>query len=392
MDEIRRAYIKMGPYQPIKNEYPPTKFGSQNRRFQSHWFKKFTWLEYSPSKDAAFCFPCFLFEHKNPRNSTFTIDGFKYWKRVNDGDRCTFFMHIGSNTSPHNKAVEYLNNLMNIPCHIEKVINAQSSEEKQNNRLRLTATIESIQWLTLQACALRGHDESPASKNRGNFIEMIKFMGKMNESIGDIVLEKAPKNSKYTSPDIQKDILNLISNQGYDGASNMCGSWNGLQALFLRDCPCAYYVHCFAHRLQLALTAAADKELLVNVILVEDVIKLEIYCGLERLVGVLILTHFCSMIDMYSSVTIVLENMVNDGASNSIRGEASGLLTAMKSFDFVFILHLMQKIMGLTNLLCRSLQEKSLDILSAMDCVSTTKTLLHTLREEGFVILLSYMK
>ncbi|KAL6570329.1 hypothetical protein OROMI_014843 [Orobanche minor] len=45
--------------------------------------------------------------------------------------------------------------------------------------------------------------------------------------------------------------------QGYDGASNMHGSWNGLQALFLRDCPYAYYIHCFAHRLQLALVSVA---------------------------------------------------------------------------------------------------------------------------------------
>ena len=29
--------------------------------------------------------------------------------------------------------------------------------------------------------------------------------------------------------------------------------WNGLQALILNDCPYAYYIHCFAHRLQLAL-------------------------------------------------------------------------------------------------------------------------------------------
>ena len=45
--------------------------------------------------------------------------------------------------------------------------------------------------------------------------------------------------------------------QGYDGASNMSGIWNGLQTLFLEDCPYAYYVHCFAHRLQLALNGAA---------------------------------------------------------------------------------------------------------------------------------------
>jgi hypothetical protein len=45
--------------------------------------------------------------------------------------------------------------------------------------------------------------------------------------------------------------------QTYDGASNMRGAWNGLQALFLKNCPYAYYVYCFAHELQLALVAAA---------------------------------------------------------------------------------------------------------------------------------------
>ena len=33
--------------------------------------------------------------------------------------------------------------------------------------------------------------------------------------------------------------------------------WKGLQALVLNDCPYAYYVHCFAHRLQLALVVAS---------------------------------------------------------------------------------------------------------------------------------------
>ena len=50
-----------------------------------------------------------------------------------------------------------------------------------------------------------------------------------------------------------------IRGQGYDGASNMRGEWNGLQALFLKDCPYAYYVHCMAHRLQLALVTVSRK-------------------------------------------------------------------------------------------------------------------------------------
>jgi hypothetical protein len=52
------------------------------------------------------------------------------------------------------------------------------------------------------------------------------------------------------------DIQNLRG-QGYDGANNMRGDLNGLQALSLQECPYAYYVHCYAHRLQLALVDAS---------------------------------------------------------------------------------------------------------------------------------------
>ncbi|CAN1825356.1 Zinc finger MYM-type protein 1 [Linum perenne] len=48
-----------------------------------------------------------------------------------------------------------------------------------------------------------------------------------------------------------------LRDQGYDGASNMSGKFNGLKTLFLKDCPYAYFVHCFAHRLQLTLVSSA---------------------------------------------------------------------------------------------------------------------------------------
>ncbi|XP_071923091.1 uncharacterized protein [Coffea arabica] len=50
-----------------------------------------------------------------------------------------------------------------------------------------------------------------------------------------------------------------IHGQGYDGASNMRGEWNGLQALFIQECPYAYYIDCFAHRLQLTLVATSQE-------------------------------------------------------------------------------------------------------------------------------------
>ena len=81
-DEIQRAYIKLGPYQPTLDEYKKTKFGRHSRKFKYSWFaiEEFSpWLEYSPSKDAAFCLLCFLFD-KPTRNSgshVFTKDGFR---------------------------------------------------------------------------------------------------------------------------------------------------------------------------------------------------------------------------------------------------------------------------------------------------------------------------
>jgi len=52
------------------------------------------------------------------------------------------------------------------------------------------------------------------------------------------------------------DVQN-IRGQGNNGVSNIRGEWNGLKALFINDCPYAYYVHCLAYQLQLTLIVAA---------------------------------------------------------------------------------------------------------------------------------------
>ncbi|XP_075504539.1 uncharacterized protein LOC142541978 [Primulina tabacum] len=100
--------------------------------------------EYSPNKDAAFCFPCLFFQGKETCYPTFTVNGFRSWKRVNDGKRCALLMHVGGATSPHNNAVQSMGVFINASCHIDKVMNAQTAEEFKKNRLRLKATIESI--------------------------------------------------------------------------------------------------------------------------------------------------------------------------------------------------------------------------------------------------------
>lgn len=366
--------------------------------------------------------------------------------------------------------------------------------------------VDFIRWLTFQACAYRGHDESLGSSNQGNFLHLVRFLASYSKEVNAVVLENAPRNAKYTSHTVQLEILTLLSSrvkekirdeigtskfcimvdeardeskkeqmalvlrfpstegfiqerfldvihvtdttaltlkkaickvlsdnnlnvqdirgQGYDGASNMRGEWNGLKALILNDCPYAYYVHCMAHQLQLALVAASrevhdvhnffqNANFIINVVSASTKrndellankaaeIAREIELGeldtgkgqnqigtLQRPGDTRWSSHFKSIQSlqkMFGATVEVLRSIANDrAASKYSRGDAVGALKIIMSFDFVFILHLMEKIMKITDVLCQTLQKKSLDILNALDLVSTTKVLLGKLREDGW--------
>jgi hypothetical protein len=90
-------------------------------------------------------------------------------------------------------------------------------------------------------------------------------------------------------------------------------------------------------------------------------------------------SHFksiCSLIKMYGATCLVLENIALDRSTYSQRGDAAFSFKLLMSFDFAFILHIMKNVMGITDVLCQALQQKSQDILNAMHLVTTTKTLI----------------
>ena len=214
-DEARRIYMMHGPYHFLMDEYPLSGSKKHPRRFQAHWFKSFPWLEYSPDKDAAFCFPCYLFSKKpsgRAGSDAFTVKGFRSWKKVNEGTKCAFLSHMGSDcNSAHSYNVKCFDNLQNQSGHIRNVFKKQTNEDIRRNRLRLRVSIDTVRWLAFQACAFRGHDESPTSKNQGNFLEMVKLLAAYDEEVKAVVLGNAPGNAKYTSPKIQKEILNMMA-------------------------------------------------------------------------------------------------------------------------------------------------------------------------------------
>ncbi|XP_076893463.1 uncharacterized protein LOC143545449 [Bidens hawaiensis] len=218
--------------------------------------------------------------------------------------------------------------------------------------------------------------------------------------------------------------LSRITGQVYDGARNMSGEFNGLKALILKENSSAYYVHYFAHQLQLVVVALANKHheifkffnevsSLVNVVGASckrvDLIREsqrerfglnpEVETGsgqnqelsLARARDTRWSSHEKTMIrllSLYSSVIDVLEYIENSGEINAQKSQANGLQLYMRTFSFVFYLHLMKHILGVTNTLCEALQRKDQDILNAVKLVKTTKEELQTYRLEGFDSLL----
>ena len=103
--------------------------------------------------------------------------------------------------------------LMKQSGHIDKVMHAQSSQQILDNRLQVKTSIDVVRWLTFQAHAFRGHDETPNSKNWGNFLQLIELLAFYNDNVKKIMLESAPKSTKYISHSVQKEILHVLANE-----------------------------------------------------------------------------------------------------------------------------------------------------------------------------------
>lgn len=147
----------------------------------------------------------------------FITKGFRNWKKVHDRKKCAFLTHIGDDPcSPHNNAAKCYEDLIQQSQHIDKLLNAHSTEQIQNNRLLVKTSIDVVRWLAFQGCAFIGHDETPDSKNRGNFLEMIKILTSYNEKVATVILENAPKSAKHTSHRIQKEILQVMASKVRD--------------------------------------------------------------------------------------------------------------------------------------------------------------------------------
>ncbi|XP_021735741.1 uncharacterized protein LOC110702344 [Chenopodium quinoa] len=100
----------------------------------------------------------------------------------------------------------------------------------------------------------------------------------------------------------------------------------------------------------------------------------------------------CSLLRMYRASRSVLDDIASEGTTYAQRGDALNGVKLLMSFEFVFNLHVVKEIMAITDGLCQALQLKTQDVVNAMHLVSTTKTLLQNLRNDGWVSLWSNVR
>ena len=204
--------------------------------------------------------------------------------------------------------------------------------------------------------------------------------------------------------------MNLCRGQGYDGAGNMSGKYNGASTIVTMQYPKAIYVHCKSHLLNLCVASSCDLELARNMmghvksvsdffnvhpkhfaLLQEQIEKLLPASRHKHLLGVCS-TRWISRIDgldvlleiiiaIVGSLEIVKCNVDRFWSPNSSK-DALSLFFATVSFQFIVCLVTVARILEFTRPLTKQPQSASIDATEAIENITLLFSMLMRLRNE----------
>ncbi|XP_039302821.1 zinc finger MYM-type protein 1-like [Solenopsis invicta] len=376
---------KSGPFVP-----------SGGRSMTVSWFKRRlanqkgnevnrSWLLYSPSKKAAYCFSCLLFPSSKPntRSSFELATGFSNWKKPEK-------LSAHENSPSHRKSFtswkETERRLIKGKI-LDSELEAQIASEKQRWRDVLDRLLACIKYFATQNLPLRGHSESLSHDD--GFIEL---HAKNAASIEKVIVEKL--NSDNIS-------LDNCRSQCYDNAAVMAGYISGVQQRICERNHRALFVNCDNHSLNLVGVHSAKQDPLVvtffgkleNIYLFFSRSTLrweELKKAVKKTVKRESETRWSAryeavnaLFDGLDALVNLLEKMSGDSNNtNETRSEAECLLENILNFNFLVLLHFWNNILRRFDRVQKRLQDHTMNFWDAACDLKSLKIDINNLRDE----------
>ncbi|KAM3695753.1 hypothetical protein ACJW31_07G157300 [Castanea mollissima] len=436
-DQIRRHYLQNKPCQPVDHDFPQM------------WFKDYpSWLEYSITKDATYCLFCYLFRPDTGDQGggdSFVTEGFRNWKKNEKLQN-----HVGDHSSSHNIAQrkfinkqsdvekrEYrtrLNALVDCICFLQwqgLAFHGHDESKDSNNQgnfLKLLRFLvnhnEEIDKAVLENAPENHQMTSPNIQKEIANATTIETINAIIKDIGDSLFAIIVDESRDMSTKEQLaidlryvDKLGLV-NERFLGITHV----NNISAVTLKSA-----IEKVFNKHSLSIIAVAKNHIQIatffnlvakvfnivgatckrrdilrekrNAEVIEALKNNEISTsrGLNQEMSLKRPrdTHWSShydalvnLIHMFSSIIDVIETIIEDSLDSGQRAEANILIGLLQTFEFVFDLHLMRGVLGISNELSQALQRKDQDIVNAMKLVDISKYRLQAMRDDGWNSLL----
>ncbi|XP_017970455.1 PREDICTED: uncharacterized protein LOC108660702 [Theobroma cacao] len=176
----------------------------------------------------------------------------------------------------------------------------------------------------------------------------------------------------------------------------MQGEWKGLRALFFKKCPFAYYIHCFARRLQLILVAACKNVIPIEHFFSHLALNINVVDSFAKRKDHLQIAGTIEIVELVSTDELEIGKGKNQVGSLKRAGDTQwgSHVRSLRSLLDLWNLTLKvlseiinEEILEKADNLCGLLQHKSQDIVNAMNLATTTKKVIQNFRDNGYDVL-----
>ncbi|XP_022177201.1 52 kDa repressor of the inhibitor of the protein kinase-like [Myzus persicae] len=217
INDLKKEELLKTPWVPHSTYIFPVKT-KRNLRFQLSWIKRFSWLSYSQIFEGAFCRPCVLFVREKGGKGGHQQLGALVSKEYTNWKNALQDFQLHASTSYHKLCVEKSDSFLKVNEGRSKNITEQLSIERsrqiEQNRNILLSVIKTIILCSKQEIDLRGSNDfgnvmNINTFNDGNFRALLRFRVDSGDTILEEHLKNGPKNSLYTSPGIQNEIISI---------------------------------------------------------------------------------------------------------------------------------------------------------------------------------------